>query len=219
MKKRLLIASILLVVLSTYKIKNETNIIKTFKIKNITIENNYILNDKNIIKDLNFLYEKNIFSIDNKKLEKKLKNISFIESFEIKKVYPNNIKIKIFEKEPIAILQDKKEKFFFTNKGEIIKFFSIDRYKNLPIIFGNKDSFILFYDELNKTNFPLEQIKAFYYFESKRWDLLTIDGKTIKLPIKNYIKSLENFLKIKEKTNFDKYKVFDYRIKGQLILK
>ena len=41
----------------------------------------------------------------------------------------------------------------------------------------------------------------------------------IKLPVKNYTKSLKNFMSIKEKKNFDKYKVFDYRINNQLILK
>ena len=34
--------------------------------------------------------------------------ISFIDSFNIKKIYPNTLKIEIFEKKPIAILINKK---------------------------------------------------------------------------------------------------------------
>tara|TARA_B100000575_G_C22976416_1_gene563479 strand:- start:410 stop:553 length:144 start_codon:yes stop_codon:yes gene_type:complete len=46
-----------------------------------------------------------------------------------------------------------------------------------------------------------------------------INNKTIKLPIKNYEKSLKNFLRINEMDDFTKFKVFDYRINEQLILK
>ena len=58
-----------------------------------------------------------------------------------------------------------------------------------------------------------------FLFETKRWDLITIDNKTIKLPIADYDKSLENFVKLKDQTNFSKYNIFDYRIYDQLILK
>ena len=70
-----------------------------------------------------------------------------------------------------------------------------------------------------KTNFPLSEIKYFYFFESSRWNLVTARGQTIKLPIKDYDNSLLNFLSIKDKDNFRKYKIFDYRINNQLILK
>ena len=61
-------------------------------------------------------------------------------------------------------------------------------------------------------------IKSFYFFESGRWDLILHDDKVIKLPIKNYLFSLKNFMLSKTNSNFDNYKIFDYRIKDQLIL-
>ena len=68
-------------------------------------------------------------------------------------------------------------------------------------------------------NFPLDELKQLYFFESDRWDLLTKNNKTIKLPIDEYHNSLKNFLNIRNKANFKKYKIFDYRINNQLILK
>ena len=50
-------------------------------------------------------------------------------------------------------------------------------------------------------------------------DLLTKKNQTIKLPSKDYIQSLENFIFLKDQANFEKYKIFDYRINQQLILK
>ena len=62
------------------------------------------------------------------------------------------------------------------------------------------------------------KLKLFIYLV-KRWDFITNKGQLIKLPVNNYKQSLENFLNIKDKANFDKYKIFDYRINDQLILK
>ena len=44
-------------------------------------------------------------------------------------------------------------------------------------------------------------------------------NQLIKLPTNDYLKSLENFLVLKDQVNFDKYRTFDYRISDQLILK
>ena len=219
MKKKLFVGLILLIFFSTYKFKNDYNILKVFNIKKIEIENNQILDGSVIKKDLIFLYQKNIFSINEKEIKERIKKNNFIESFEIKKIYPGSIKIKIFEKKPIAILYDKKEKFFYTDKGDVIKYLKIEEFENLPTVFGNKDNFNYFYKQLVKINFPIDQIKSFYFFETNRWDLLTVNNKTIKLPIKNYGKSLKSFLRINKKDDFTKFKVFDYRINGQLILK
>ncbi len=45
------------------------------------------------------------------------------------------------------------------------------------------------------------------------------DQKIIKLPTKNFNESVKNFLRLESEINFEKYKIFDYRIKDQLILK
>ena len=219
MKKKLFVSLILFIFLSTYNFKNDYNILKVFNIKKIEIKNNLILNNDEIQKDLNFLYQRNIFSINEKEIKESIEKNNFIESFEIKKIYPNSIKIKIFEKKPIAILQDKKEKFFYTDKGDLIKYLNIKKFENLPVVFSNKDSFNFFYKQLIKINFPINQIKSFYFFNANRWDLITRNDKIIKLPIKSYERSLKNFLRINEKDGFTKFKIFDYRINGQLILK
>jgi cell division septal protein FtsQ len=218
MKKRLLIALVLLVLLSTYNPQN-ISLINKFTIKEINIENNFILKEKIIKKKLEFLYEINLIFLNTFDIEKIFNNIDFIESFEIKKIYPNKVKIKIYEKTPIAILQNKKEKFYISENFEFINYKYLENYKNLPLVFGNNNDFKKIYSDLKKINFPLNLISKYYLYESKRWDLETYEKITIKLPPKNYITSLENFLNLKKTNNFDKYKIFDYRVIDQLILK
>ncbi len=218
MKKRLAISLALLVLFSTYKPQNIT-LSNKFNIKEIKIENNFILKDEEIKKDLLFLYNNNLIFLKTFEIEKHLEANSFIESFEIKKIYPNEIIIRITEKKPIVILQSKKNKYYLSENIELINFRDLDDYKNLPIVFGNKTSFKDLHKNLKTINFPLNIIKKYYLYESKRWDLETYKNKTIKLPPKNYIESLKNFISLREKNSFDKYNVFDYRIDNQLILK
>jgi len=218
MKKRLIIGILLLVILTTYKPQN-FSLGSKFKIKEVIIENNFILQEQELKKNLIFLYDSNLFFLKTNKIGNILVKKGFIESFEIKKIYPNKIKIKIFEKKPVAIIQNKKNKFYFTTSGDLIKYQNLENYNNLPIVFGNKENFTLLYDKLKQINFSIDKIKRFYYFETKRWDLLTIDNQTIKLPSKNYLLSLKNFINLNSKKDFDKYKIFDYRIDDQLILK
>lgn len=218
MRKRLVIALTLLFLFTSYK-PQKLSLSPQFHVKEIIIENNFILQDEEIKKDLTYLFNESLFFLDTSIIKKILVEKSFIESFEIKKIYPNKLNIKIFEKQPIAILHYKKEKFYISKNIDLINYIYLEDYKDLPVIFGNKENFKELYNNLKKINFPLNLVKRYYLFESKRWDLETHKKKIIKLPKKNYNKSLENFMNLTKKKNFDKYKVFDYRINNQLILK
>ena len=88
----------------------------------------------------------------------------------------------------------------------------------MPIVFGEETRFYSFYKDILSINFPVDKATKFYFFESGRWDIVLQDKKVVKLPIENYLPSLKNFLLSQGNTNFDKYKIFDYRIKDQLIL-
>ena len=219
MKKRFLVAMSLLFLLTTYKTKNNNNIFLKLQIEDVIIENNKIVSNEEIQKNISFVYDTNIFLITSETIEESLKKIEFIESFKIKKIYPNELKIKIFEKKPIAIIQNKQEKKYYTSSGSVINYIKLKEYEALPIVFGDEKKFNIIYNDLKIINFPINEIKKFYLFESKRWDLVTNKNQTIKLPVNNYAQSLENFLNIKEEANLKKFKIFDYRIKNQLILK
>ena len=158
MKKRLIIGLLLLFLFSTYNIKFNKTFFSNFQIKKITIENNKIITEGEIKEKLSFLYETNFFFLRTKNIEKKLKEIQFIESYQIKKIYPNNLKIKIIEKKPIAIIERMKQKKYFTAKGDLIDFRDIKIFRDLPIVFGDRESFLTFYLNLKIINFPFTKL-------------------------------------------------------------
>lgn len=219
MKNSFLFTVFLLLLLTTYKFNRHNNSSTNLNIKEIVIENNSIIKTKDLKKDLSYLYRENVFNLDIEKIKKKLDEQLFIKGYEIKKIYPNTLKIKVFEKTPIAIIQDKKNKYFFTNNKDVIDFRNIEIFNNLPIAFSNKKNFSIFYSNLLKVEFPINDIKQFNFFEINRWDIITKDNKTVKLPVENYLESLKNYMVLKNKSSFKKFNTFDYRISDQLILK
>ena len=102
--KNLLILFIFFIFLTSYnpfnKYKNKSLI---FPIKKIIIGNNKIIKQADILRSVDYLKNKNIFFIDMKKISKNLSGFDFIESFNVKKIFPNTIKINIIEKRPVAI--------------------------------------------------------------------------------------------------------------------
>ena len=104
------------------------------------------------------------------------------------------------------------------NKGDLINFSKIEIYEDLPTVFGNKEKFYILYKDLKDIEFPIEKMKSFFYFESGRWDLVTQENKTIKLPVGDYLPSLNNYMMSINDKSFNEYKIYDYRIKDQLIL-
>ena len=218
MKKQFVFAFVLLVLFSTYKSKKSFSINK-FNIETIYIENNLILTNEEIREDLNFLYNTNLLFLNTASIEEILKKKDFIKDFKIKKIYPNKLKIIVFEKKPIFILQQKKKKFYIDENINLIRYLELEDFNNLPVVFGKKENFRIFYQNLKKMNFPFNLIKNYYFFESNRWNLETYEKKIIKLPTENYIESLKNFIKLQKTNDFEKFKIFDYRMNNQLILK
>ena len=218
MKKRTVIALILFILLTTI-IPPQKFTISKFNLKKIIIKNNNLISEKDLKKSLLRVYDKNLLILDSKEIENILKQNSYIQGFEIKKKYPDTLIIKIFEKRPIAILFKKKNKFYLSENIYLIKFYEFQTLQDLPYVFGDEKKFKVLYKNLKKINFPLDQIKKFILFETNRWDLETLSNRTIRLPAENYLKSLKNYKEIKNKKDFTKYKVFDYRIKDQLILR
>jgi cell division protein FtsQ len=211
---------LLFIFLTTYQAntekKSKNNI---FPIKKIEFINNKIIENNDLLNKLDFLFQENLFLVDKKKIISSLAEFDLILSAKIKKIYPSTLRIIIQEKKLMAMVVKDNKKFYMDDGGNLIKFFSSKKYKSLPNIFGNTEKFYLFYNNLIKINFNITEIDSYYYFDSNRWDILMKNKDLIKLPSYNYEQSLVNYKKIKSDLNFANYKIFDYRIKDQLILK
>ena len=209
----------LFLLLTTFNANNSKNYKSFFfKIKKINVENTFAISSSKLKKDLNFLTNTSLLFLDKKKIIEKTSKYEFISGIKMKKIFPNKLTVRVLEKKPIAIQIIGKKKFYITNQGENLSYFEFKGYEKLPIIFGNQRNFNLFFKEIKNSSFPIKKIKTFYYFDIGRWDIELKDKKIIKFPEEDYEKIFDKISLILNDVSFEKYKIFDYRIKDQLIL-
>ena len=221
MKKSLKIYFLIFIffIFSTYNMKHEEESPSIlFPIKEILIENNVGTNFSELKDDFNFLINTSLFFLSKEKILTIVNKHDFISNIRLKKKYPNTLNISIVEKTPVATLIIDKKKFYITKDNEKINFIDLKIYEDLPSIFGKYKNFNIFYSNLEKNNFKINKIKAFYYFDVGRWDIVLKNERVIKLPENNYLDLLLKINLMLDDNNLSKYKVFDFRIKNQLIL-
>ena len=222
MNKKFLFWIFLFIFLSTYNYSgNKVKILDFFLIKKIEIQgiNNADKNEIFIL--LKKIRDKNIIFLKKNDFQDFEKKIDFVESIKIKKIYPDKILLKVSENKPIGIyLNNNGEKYTLLENRKVI-YNNEKKFENLPKVVGGGalEKFSEFYSSLEQTNLDLNIVKQFSYYDINRWDLLIENGKLIKLPPENYEESVAKFLEIYEKSNFKKFKVFDFRIKNELIMK
>ena len=154
-------------------------------IKNIfTIKNIYVTPTDFYVNEINYLYNRNIFKIDGKILDKIYSNNPALKSFQIKRIYPNTLKIKFIKSKPIA-------KIYINNKikylGDNGKVFQVDEKKNsIPSILGENDiqKILEIFKLIKSSSFDIQNIKNIKIYPTKRFDLILQDKTIIKFPIK-----------------------------------
>jgi len=221
-KTKLFFYLILFILLSTQIAKNH-NISKSSTIKSNHIEVFGLSNENNlkVLKSLNSLSFQNIFFINQSNFYKILKENNLIESFYIKKFYPNVIRINIKQTDFLAITTKKNKKFYIGSNGKLIPVGDVkDFNKKLPFVFSksNYADFVNLKKIIDKSKFVFEEIESFYYFPSNRWDLKTNSGLLIKLPEKNILESLQFAYLIEKNRKFKNNKIIDLRISNRIIV-
>ena len=215
---------ILLIFLSTFN-PIELNLISKknvmlFKIKNIEIKNNLLIDKSELKKKLHNIYKKNIFFIREKDIEEPIGEIDFLKKVEVKKKYPNTIIIKIIETKPVAIIFKNKVKYLLDSSSNLISFKNDSSFNELPSVFGedSEKNFMSFLNKLRKNNFPTEQINNFYYFQIERWDLQLLNDKIIKFPDNNIDEAIIKSVELLDREDFKNYNIIDLRIDGKIIV-
>jgi len=159
----------------------------------------------------------NIFLIKKEFLLKILEKNNLINSFEIKKIYPNTIEVKIKKTEFLGITNIDGNLFFIGSNGKVIHY--NESVKNLPYVFGkiNVNDFIKFVKFVKKSKFDFNKIKEIYFFPSGRWDIKTLDDKLFKLPMENVEFKLNLIYELYKNEKFKDEKVIDLRFRKKII--
>ena len=194
------------------------NRIQFEKIKKIKISGLNETENINLLNKILNLNLGNIFFLNGNEISKTIDNNTLVENYEIFKKYPNTIDIRIKKTNFLAKISNNGKVSLLGSNGKLsdIKFSD----KELPFIFGkpNMNEFIKLINIIERTKFPLNQIKNLYFFPSKRWDLELKNNVIIKLSKDDTKFSLDQAFEFLNDDNFKDVKVIDARVKNQIIL-
>ena len=215
-KKRIIILILLFFFLTTYNYNNNI-IFPFFKIEQIEFSGDNLIEENIKNQIINKLQNKSLFFLKKNNVKDLLSNSNWIESFKIKKSYPNKITIILNELLPVAFYSNQGNNYLINS--EYINSNKIYSKENngLLKVSGNYNSIKLKKIYFNLKLFPdlKKKIYEIKYLNSERWDMFTQKTK-IQLGRYNYEKQFKYIeIILKENNNI---KIIDMRVQNRMVI-
>ena len=217
-KNKIIFFLLIFISLTTYEINSEKSF-PLFKIKYVQFINNDYLEENIKYKIINYLENRSLLNVNDKKISSFLVESQWVENFKINKNYPNKIILKINEFKPIAVFK-KNEKLYFINSNFEITNKIVEKPNNLSIIqisglyekkiFKKKISNIMKYEIYNN-------IKSINILNLNRLDIYLKNNTNIKLG--DYDINLQMMTLTKVMKKYKNLSSIDLRNKGRVVIK
>ena len=190
---------------------NNFFIVKKIEVIGLDKTDNLLLEKK--LKDL---IGSNIFTI-NKEPFKFIKSENLINKYNVKKIYPNHLKVYLESAVAIGVIKYFNELVILGNNGKIIDLKSLPL--NVPEVYGTNDIKKVFQTIkiIDKSNYNIRNIKKIIFFPSDRIDIFLGDKKMIRFPINLTVDNLNLSLRLVEDEVFNDSKIIDLRIPSKVI--
>ncbi len=185
--------------------------IKKIEVVGLNEKDNLFLESK-----LTDLIGSNIFKL-NKDSFKLINSVNLIKKYDVKKIYPNQIKVYLESAVAVSVVKYLNELVILGNNGKIIDLKSLPT--NVPKVTGTNNIKKIFQtiEIINRSNFDIRNIKKIYFFPSERIDIVLENKKKIRFPINLTIYNLNLGLRLIEDEEFNKSKIIDLRIPNKVI--
>tara|TARA_A100001015_G_scaffold290405_1_gene363374 strand:+ start:338 stop:1033 length:696 start_codon:yes stop_codon:yes gene_type:complete len=191
-----------------------------FRLKNIIINGLSHNEKKDIQIELNKLKNVNIFHLKEDKVLEKLTNFNFLENIYVNKILPSSININILKTSILGKTIIKGNKFYIGKNGNFINAKLLPEQNNLASVYGDFqiEEYLSLIKLLKKQGIDKTNIKEYYYYKNKRWDLLFSNNLTLMLPSKNEEESIKIYKKLLDNNNLININIIDLRVSNQIIL-
>tara|TARA_B100001063_G_C16758640_1_gene554658 strand:- start:1834 stop:2502 length:669 start_codon:yes stop_codon:yes gene_type:complete len=202
-----------LVTLTNTKLSYDFYKVKEFDIRGLDYEEKEKINN-----DLKNFKDINIFTFKKKDFSEIIFSNKIIEDFNIIKIYPSTLKIEIKKSKFLAFTKKQGIDYVVLGNGNLLEI--NERSLNLPFIFGDIDvkNFLEFKKLIEISNLDFTEVENLFYFKSNRWDILTQDGLTLKMPADVTIEKLNFIYKIINQDKFKDVKTIDFRQNNLMII-
>ena len=195
---------------SNFKYNNFFNV-KKIEVVGLNKTDNILLEN-----EFTDLVGSNIFTLNKKSFEL-INSVNRIKSYNVKKIYPNQVKIYLESAQAIGFVKNINELVILGNNGKIIEPETLP--KNIPEVIGTNDMKTIFQtiEIIKKSNFDIRKVKKINFFPSKRIDIEFENKKKIKFPVNFKVDDLNFGFRVINEKKFNQVKIIDLRIPNKVI--
>ena len=158
----------------------------------------------------------NIFVLNKKSFEL-INSVNLIKNYNVKKIYPNKVKVYLESAVAISVIKNSNELVILGNNGKIIDLKTLP--ENVPKVTGTSDIKKVFQtiEIFNKSDLDIKNIKKINFFPSKRIDIELENKKKIRFPINFTIDDLNFGFRVINDEKFNQSRIIDLRVPNKVI--
>ena len=211
----------LLILLTTFNPELPLLKLGFFIIKTVNVYDSKNADLEKLKKQLYFLVNTSILSIDHKKMNEVVLQNEWIHFLNINKKFPSTVNVIVVEHEPFVFWKKGNNNLIITKEFTLIEKFNSNNFSNQTLAKGNFDIEDLkrLYKALNNNNFDLANIVSFEFINSERWDLFLKSNKKIMLGRYDYNQQISNLNKVLIQSKDEKFSYIDLRLKNKIFVK
>lgn len=169
-----------------------------FAIEQVKVAGNLETSDIDVLGQLDLDGETSLVGLNADAARKAITELPWVESAEVRKIYPGTVLVSMQERKAYAIWQNGKDLSLIDEDGDAIVPFRPGRYGSLPLVVGEGAEKRVKGFIADVSGYPgiAGKVRAYIRVADRRWDLLFENGVRVMLPENEPEKALAQIEKL-----------------------
>lgn len=155
-----------------------------FAVDEVRVSGNKETSEIDILERLDLDGWTSLIGFDAEAARARIAELPWVKVAAVRKVYPDELEVRIEEREPFAIWQHGRQLAIVERDGRVIAPFEGGRHAMLPLVigYGAAERAADFVNRIRQHPELASRVKAYIRVAARRWDLRLENGITIRLP-------------------------------------
>lgn len=184
----------------TQAVAQVTTTVAGFAIENVKVAGNFETSEIDILQQLGLDGTTSLVSLSVTEVRDALSKLPWVESVDVRKVYPDTIQINLKERQAFAIWQHGNELSLIEKSGNVIAPLRDNKFSDLPLFVGldaDKNA-AAFFESIQPWESVRNRAKAYIKVAGRRWDMRMDNGITVKLPADDVPRAMDMLARMQQ---------------------
>lgn len=174
-----------------------------FAVEDVRVSGNQHTSEIDILQLLGLDGSTSLLGLDIAEARKALSELPWVESAEVRKVYPSTVEVMLRERQAYAIWQHGTDLSLIERSGSVIAPLRDNKFASLPLFVGRDAETAAASIDAEFAKWPsiASRVKAFVRVGGRRWDVHMDNGIVVRLPEEDITAALARLNRLDEEQN------------------